>query len=307
MQCSLSLCPSFLHKTLVPKRPRESDGGPRRDQRTPKRRRTTAAAPAVVVSSGPVRASAGRCPVPDRYAIHQGHASRDRVTTDLRPSTSVVPACDHVGRVSILLDYLGTLVANKQCEAFGVSIGGAHPCHLTVTRATLFGPGILWTLQASPDDISAVAAAVDAAVVTREVRDASHPVSEMPTLVATRLVAGVCSDIASVSVVCQRWSEMRGAACDESHLWVRMNSPTRGHSEESMRALGALATGADHRWVHPGPLAAVEVPLDRAWVNWNDGAIRLAAAYLQSLSLALAARLSAAPALPAAPCLLLAS
>ncbi|QBZ81618.1 hypothetical protein pclt_cds_1032 [Pandoravirus celtis] len=309
MQCSLSLCPSFLHKTPAPKRPRETDGGPRRDRATPKRRRTATTAPIIVSSTRPGHASLTRGRVPARDAAPQRHPLVDR-----QPSPSVAQACDHVRRVSILLDYLGTLVADDQCEVFGVNINGARPCYLTVRRGLPCGSGLVWTLQSSWSDVCNVTntvdtatGALDAAAAGRTVRSASCPSGEISAIVDTRLPAGISSDTGSVSVICRRWAEMRdtaGAAYGGSRLWVGMNSFNRGHSAASMRALGVLATGTDRQWVHPGPLTMVEVPLDQAWDNWNDGAIRLAAEYLQSLSFALASQLSAAPPLPTTRCLL---
>lgn len=216
--------------------------------------------------------------------------------------------------MSILLDYLGTLVANGQCEAFGVDVDGTHACYLTVRRGSSHGCGLVWTLQSLWSDVFDVTNAtdtLDAAVTSRAVRSATYPSGEASAILDTRLPAGMGSDSGTISVIYRRWREMRNARDAErggSRLWVRMNGLNRGHSAASMRALGVLVAGADHRWVYPGPLALVEVTLDQAWDNWNDNATRLAAEYLQSLSLALSARLSAGPALPAAArCLLLAS
>nr|UMO78349.1 hypothetical protein [Pandoravirus belohorizontensis] len=301
MQCTLSLCPSSLHKTPAPKRPRQTDRSPGRDRLVPKRPRTT-----TVAIDRPTTTKILCRGLTD----HERRLPGDCVPVLQRPTAPAERASTDLGRLSILLDYLATLVANEQCEAFGIVIDGARPCRLTVSRASLFGTSIVWTLQSSRDDISAVVGVVDAVTVEREVRDASYSLSEMPAIVDTRLVGGVCSDAGSVSVICRRWAEMRSArdsACEESHLWVRMNGLNRSHSAASMRALGALATGVDRQWIYTRSLAVINVPLDQAWDNWDDNAIRLAAEYLQSLSLSLAAQMSGDRALPVGHCLSIAS
>ncbi|BCU02928.1 hypothetical protein [Pandoravirus japonicus] len=301
MQCTLSLCPSSLHKTPAPKRPRQTDRSRGHDRPVPKRPRTMA------VAIGRPTTTKILC---RGRTDHRQRSPAGCVPVLQRPTAPAERASADLGRLSIMLDYLATLVANEQCEAFGIVIDGTHPCRLTVSRASLFGTSIVWTLQSSRDDISAVVGAVDAVTVEREVRDASYLLSEMPAIVSTRLAEGVCSDAGSVSVIYRRWAEARSArdsACDGSHLWVHMNGLGRSHSTASTRALGVLATGPDRQWIYTRSLAVVEVSLDQAWDNWDDNAIRLAAEYLQSLSLSLAAQMSGGRALTVGHCLHVAS
>lgn len=294
MQCTLSLCPSFLHKTKpAPKRPREADCGPRRHPRASKRPRTAAAKtdrPAPKI----------RCRGRDDRAVSGAQ----------RPSLPVERSCSDLARLSILLDYLGTLVADGQCEAFGVIvvIDGAHTCRLTVARAVPRAPGLVWTLQSSSwSDVCAVTNVRGGDGVERTARAAPDPSSDMPAVVDTRLPTGVGSDAATVSVVCRRWTEARAAARggdrERSRLWVRMNRSDRPGSAASTRALGVLVAGTDQP-IRPEPHGTVAATLDQAWDNWNGEAIRYAAAYLHSISLALSAKLlERASALAPAHCL----
>ncbi|AGO83134.1 hypothetical protein pdul_cds_903 [Pandoravirus dulcis] len=293
MQCTLSLCPSFLHKTKpAPKRPREADRGPRRDSRASKRPRTAA-----VKTDRP--AAKIRCRSRDDHAAAGAQ----------RPPMPVERGCSDLARLSILLDYLGTLVADGQCEAFGVIvvIDGTHTCRLAVARALPRAPGLVWTLQSSSwSDVCAVTNTRGGDGVERTVHAAPDPSSDMPAIVDTRLPTGMGSDAATVSVVCRRWIEahaVRGGDREQSRLWVRMNRSDRPCSVASTRALGVLIAGTD-RPTRPEPHGTVGATLDQAWDNWNSEAIRYAAAYLHSISLALSAKLlESASALAPAHCL----